>query len=141
MIVEEAYYLEHYGKKGMKWGVRGGRKAHPRSAEEEARRKEIFGKVKKGAKIAAVVGVVGVGALAAAKYMGAHGSTKLADIPQAAKPNPAVSNAIKAASAKRIADLKESHNKLMDAANADLIRRDKLMEIPIRDRTYLTKWA
>lgn len=75
MIVEEDYYLEHYGKKGMKWHK--GR--HPRSAAEEARRKKIFGPKGRTRLKAAAGTAAAVGAVAATQILAIHGRKKFLD--------------------------------------------------------------
>jgi hypothetical protein len=56
MIIEEDIYLEHYGKKGMKWGVR------------KAREKKEFHE-RSGKQKAVIIGVGAIGALAGARFV------------------------------------------------------------------------
>jgi hypothetical protein len=56
MIIEEDIYLEHFGKKGMKWGVR------------KAREKKSFGE-RSGKQKAVILGAGGVAGLLAARFV------------------------------------------------------------------------
>lgn len=78
MIITEEDYLEHFGVKGMKWGVRRyqnkdgsltsrGKKKYKRSEESEENEKERKARRKRNIKIAVGVGV-GVAAAAVAAY-------------------------------------------------------------------------
>jgi hypothetical protein len=59
VIIEEDYYLEHFGKKGMKWGVRKAK------VKEE---KKSFGE-RSGKQKAVILGAGGVAGLLAARFV------------------------------------------------------------------------
>jgi hypothetical protein len=69
MIIEEEVYLEHWGVKGMRWGVRNkGVTEVPRSTDPVAL-KEV---IKSGTKITTMLLASGAGILALAMIIGGH---------------------------------------------------------------------
>lgn len=76
MIVEENVYLEHFGTKGMRWGVR----KHRDEAERAAR---FSDKTKRNLKIGAGVATAAaltVGTVYATRYVGANGGRLMSQI-------------------------------------------------------------
>lgn len=80
MIINEDVYLEHYGKKGMRWGVRNNsnsKKQALTSEEKDKRNKKLA--IILGS--AAAVTAIGVGAYYAKK----HFNVKVSNIPKSTK--------------------------------------------------------
>lgn len=72
-------FLEHFGVKGMKWGVRKKRPHSPMTKEQKERRK-------KQVKVAAVIGAtaaVAAGALVARDMVKQYGGVKVGSVPKA----------------------------------------------------------
>ena len=70
-------YLEHYGVKGMKWGIR---KERPTAGDKESTGKESTFSWKNPKVKAAATAVVGVTAIVAAAYIGSKSSVNVSSI-------------------------------------------------------------
>lgn len=69
MIIEEEVYLEHFGIKGMRWGVRNKHfKKVPRSTDPSTAREVI----RSGTRLTTTLLASGVGILAIAMIVGGH---------------------------------------------------------------------
>lgn len=87
MILDEEVYLEHFGVKGMKWGVRknpySGMKLYRDGVRDPRRDKKK--KIVRNVAIAA--GVTAAGGLAVAAFLKKRGSIPAKSIPKTAYPN------------------------------------------------------
>jgi uncharacterized protein (UPF0333 family) len=82
MIIDDDIYIEHFGTKGMRWGVRNAPKNASKSEKQKIDRKRS--NVKKASIIlgsVAAVGAIGAGAYYAKKHFGA----KVSDMPKSAE--------------------------------------------------------
>lgn len=70
-------YLEHYGVKGMKWGIR---KERPTAGDKESTGKESTFSLSNPKVRAAAAAVVGVTAIVAAAYIGSKSNVKISSI-------------------------------------------------------------
>ena len=157
--------LEHFGVKGMKWGVR---KQRTTSSSSGGSKKEGMSAKKKRAIQVAVVG----GALVAGVLLAHQGRTRLSSTGSAASRGSSVAGRIlssrgrtsarnvssapkiTAAQRRQIAQIRAGRRqaaataatirndmaRLVREANADLRARDNAIGIPFSERSYLTEW-
>lgn len=134
--------LEHFGVRGMRWGVRNQRS----SGEGNSSKK------KRAVKIAVGAGVVIAGAAFATLMIRKHGSTSiktLASRDNAARVGAGFMAASKIASRPRItksasADIAKMRAEIaasIKAANSQLKETDNRLNIPIYQREYINEWG
>lgn len=147
--------LEHFGVKGMRWGVRNRRSS-------DGTKKGFSDKQKRNIKIglagAAVVGTavaavilannsgrslsslrgpaMRVGSAAAKNVVNNVGSTKASSVPR-----PTRKSVLPEADRKWIEEFSKRQTQINRSANEDLRRRDNDLNVPVYMRTYLPDWS
>jgi hypothetical protein len=129
MIIEEE--LEHFGVKGMKWGVRKNNSRESSGSQKMSRKKKIL----IGAGITAGV----VGGAAATHFLLAHNkNVKMTKLKDAEKGRRAVQAFMQAKDHRRTMDeIMIKQNRLVREANKDLRKLYNLNDTPIHMRDYL----
>ena len=159
-------FLEHFGKKGMKWGVRNQPKTSTSAKSKEPKRKLTTGQ--KRALTVAVVGGAAIAAGVLAHRSGVRmssvsqsaqalrvgktqsqdilrrmGSERFSAIPMPPAPRAAPSRPRSQSTSRSnndISAMRSSIASLVRDANADLRKRDNDLNVPFSQRTYLTEW-
>lgn len=148
-------FLEHFGTRGMKWGVRKPKSARTESQKSHAARNKKL-KVAGGALGVAAAAIVG--GLLAKKFLNSDGNQSM----RAIKASPIYSSAdrrnhvhqvlqrnakVNVATIRRSSDrspsvqaLNASVSRLIREANQDLRNRDNDLNTPFSQRSYLPEW-
>ena len=135
VAVEE--FLEHFGTKGMKWGVRNSRPASGSNGKSE---KPKHSKKKIAVGVAAVA--VGVGAVAVGVILAKNNKVKVADIQRTAKlkaQNDIIKRHMEAQMKRDPVFATMTPAKLMAQHNASKAEFDRFLTVRERDLGYLYK--
>lgn len=152
MIILEDDYVEHFGTKGMKWGVR-------KKSSSGGEKKGMSDKTKKRVKIGVGAAVV-VGAAAAAIILSRNSGRSVGSLNSstknvgkgvakevlrnrvrvAARPHNPRRPVMNADAQKWIKEFSAKQTVLNRDANADLRTRDNALNIPFANRSYLRDW-
>lgn len=160
-LQEDVEFLEHFGVKGMRWGVR---KERDSSGSDGSSEKKGLSNKQKAAVIAGSAVLVAAGALFVASKMRNSGNSSFGNPLQQAMINRGKQwAAVRKTEAKRVSDIrsgnaarkvgvseshaafvkafKEKQTLLNRAANADLRAKDNELNVPIHLRSYLPDWT
>ena len=82
MIIEEDVYLEHFGVKGMHWGVRKEPKRSLSPTAKLQKKRQFHNRVRKVARVGAAVGLAGISAVAVHSFIKHHQAIRMLQVSQ-----------------------------------------------------------